>query len=84
MGDILWSQFCIVFYVGLNTNSRSVGGNSMSNRKLNEVASSQAPGMGHCYDPYQPLLNKNEKRPRKKTRLFPMFKSVFECLFGRD
>tara|TARA_Y100001933_G_C18689945_1_gene434591 strand:+ start:117 stop:287 length:171 start_codon:yes stop_codon:yes gene_type:complete len=46
----------------------------MSNNRLNEVASSQAPGLGHCYDPNQVKYKSTESPQKKKSGLFPMTK----------
>lgn len=43
----------------------------MNNKRLNEVASSQAPGLGHCYDPNQSKHSMTVERPKKKEWLVP-------------
>ncbi|WP_430884978.1 hypothetical protein [Fusibacter sp. JL216-2] len=50
----------------------------MNNKRLNEVASSQAPGLGHCYDPNQSKHSMTVERPKKKSGLFPMTKKILK------
>lgn len=50
----------------------------MSNNKLNEVASSQAPGLGHCYDPNQVKFRGTREESKKKSGLFPMTKKILK------